>query len=443
MPKVRRGRSPSIDCSGSYPYPFISKNLDLPRPNFGSADEMKEWDDTRCPICMEIPHNTVLLKCSSYEKGCRPYMCNTSYRHSNCLDQFCKLFGSNLSSAMLEAIPLTRTVSHDRKAQSEPGNPSQCGSKLQPKLICPLCRGGIYGYMVSEPARRYMNCKKRSCSSETCEFQGTYPELRKHARLVHPSVRPTEVDPSRQYDWLRMEQERDFEDLFSSINASSDAGLSREDSMSPEALVLFLREMYSSVEGNTDWIVSSDSRPRMPVQDEWSEAMHSIHMPATALGVLSETIHRVSDDTQTNPSVEEDTDWIMSNLFSDSIPRMPSHDRRSETMHRVSNDTRTNQSNHTNQRNHRAGSRNDLLSSNRMARWRRSNISPSRMPHSQIVENYYREVIPRVRTSSTRMPRVSQVPHTNPRSNNSSSRRIPGSHLRWRNQGWSTFDSLP
>lgn len=427
MPKVRRMRSPSIDCSESYPYPSISKNLDLPRPNFGSADEMKEWDDTRCPICMEIPHNTVLLKCSSYEKGCRPYMCNTSYRHSNCLDQFCKSFDSHLSSAMLEAIPLTSTVSHDRKAQSEPGNPSQCGSKLQPKLICPLCRGGIYGYMVSEPARRYMNCKKRSCSSETCEFQGTYPELRKHARLVHPSVRPTEVDPSRQYDWFRMEQERDFEDLFSSINASSDAGLSREGTMSPVAMVdlmsLVFREMYSSVEGNTDWIVSSDSRPRMPVQDEWSEAIHSIHMPATALGVLSETIHRVSDDTH--------TDWIMSNLFSDSIPRMPSHDRRSETMHRVSNDTQTNQlarwrsglpSTHQLERNQRI----------HRARWR-SNISPSRMPHSQIVENYYRESSPRVRTSSTRMPRVSQVPHTDPRSNNSSFRRIPGRHLRWRN----------
>lgn len=463
MPKVRRMRSPSIDCSESYPYPSISKNLDLPRPNFGSADEMKEWDDTRCPICMEIPHNTVLLKCSSYEKGCRPYMCNTSYRHSNCLDQFCKSFDSHLSSAMLEAIPLTSTVSHDRKTQSEPGNPSQCGSKLQPKLICPLCRGGIYGYMVSEPARRYMNCKKRSCSSETCEFQGTYPELRKHARLVHPSVRPSEVDPSRQLDWFRMERERDFEDLFSSINASSDAGFSREGTLSPVILMsLVLHGMYSS-EGNTDWIVSSDSRPRMPVQDRWSEAIHSIHMPATAMDVLSETVHRVSDDTQTNPSVEDDTDWIMSNLFSDSIPRIPLHDRRSETMHRVSNDTQTNQSARRsglpsthqperNQRIHRAGWRNDLLSSNRPARWRsnrnarwRSSNSPSRMPHSQIVENYYyyRELSPRVRTSSTGMPRVSQVPHTNPRSNNSSSRRIPGRQLRWRNQRWPPFDSLP
>ena len=424
MPKVRRGRSPSIDCSGSYPYPSISKNLDLPRPNFGSADEMKEWDDTRCPICMEIPHNTVLLKCSSYEKGCRPYMCNTSYRHSNCLDQFCKSFGSHLSSAMLEAIPLTRTVSHDRKAQSEPGNPSQCGSKLQPKLICPLCRGGIYGYMVSEPARRYMNCKKRSCSSETCEFQGTYPELRKHARLVHPSVRPSEVDPSRQCDWLRMEQERDFEDLFSSINASSDAGFSREGTLSPVALVglmsLVLREMYSSVEDNTDWIVSGDSRPRMPVQDGWSEAIHSMHMPATAMGVLSETIHGVSNDTQTNQSAR----W------------------RSGSTHQPER----------NQRIHRAAWRNDLLSSsNSTAGWRsnrarwRSNISPSRMTHSQIVENYYRDgdLSPRVRPSSTRMPRVSHFPHTNPRSNNSSSRRIPGRRLRWRNQRWSTFDSLP
>lgn len=52
--------------------------------------EKKEWDDARCPICMEQPHNAVLLLCTSHDKGCRPYMCDTSYRHSNCLDQYRK-----------------------------------------------------------------------------------------------------------------------------------------------------------------------------------------------------------------------------------------------------------------------------------------------------------------------------------------------------------------
>ncbi|KAJ1426103.1 hypothetical protein SESBI_10488 [Sesbania bispinosa] len=363
----------------------------------GSVDEMKEWEDARCPICMEAPHNSVLLKCSSYEMGCRPYMCNTSYRHSNCLDQFCKSFASHFSSAILEEIPLTSTASRDREVQSEPGQPSQCGSQLKPNIICPLCRGEIYGYMVLEPARRYMNSKPRSCSSETCEFQGTYPELRKHARSEHPSVRPSEVDPSRQCDWLRMEQERDLQDLFSSINASSSAEYSRDSILTwglADLMSSFLYEIFSSIE--------DASR--------------------------------------------------MASLMYNSRPRVPLHDRRSGTMQRVPNDTGTNQSArwrsnlpsvHQPERVHRGRWRSNLSSShdleaNRTARWR-TNLSSSRMHRD--VRQYYRELSPGVRTSSTRVPRASQVTQTNTRSNISSSARIPGRHLRWRDQRWSTYNN--
>ena len=51
----------------------------------------KELDEVSCPICMDHPHNAVLLLCSSHEKGCRSYICDTSYRHSNCLDRFKKM----------------------------------------------------------------------------------------------------------------------------------------------------------------------------------------------------------------------------------------------------------------------------------------------------------------------------------------------------------------
>ena len=53
---------------------------------------VKLFEDTRCPVCMEHPHNAILLICSSHDKGCRPFMCDTSYRHSNCFDQFRKSF---------------------------------------------------------------------------------------------------------------------------------------------------------------------------------------------------------------------------------------------------------------------------------------------------------------------------------------------------------------
>ncbi|KAK7247134.1 hypothetical protein RIF29_42011 [Crotalaria pallida] len=282
MPKFRRVHSPSVDHTASYPYPSNSKNDEQCKPlsSLGSADDMKEWDEVRCPICMESPHNAVLLKCSSHEVGCRPYMCNTSYRHSNCLDQFCKSFASHLSSATLQEIPLTSTVSHTREVRLESGHPLHWVTQLQSNIICPLCRGQIHGYMVLEPARSYMNSKPRSCSSETCEFQGTYAELRKHARSEHPSVRPSEVDPSRMSDWTRMQQERSLEDFFSLITASSVAENNTETNMTTGFagfVSFFFYEILTSIH--------DDPRISVPYHDR-----------------RSATTHRVSNDTMTNQS---------------------------------------------------------------------------------------------------------------------------------------------
>ncbi|XP_061356111.1 uncharacterized protein LOC133300566 [Gastrolobium bilobum] len=389
MPKIRRVQSPSIDCSRSYPYPSSSQNVERHKPMnlLGSVDEMKEWEDARCPICMEPPHNAVLLKCSSHEIGCRSYMCNTSYRHSNCLDQFCKSFASHLSSAVLQEIPLTSTSSSSREFQSEPRYPSECGSQRQPKLICPLCRGEIYGYMVLEPARSYMNSKSRNCSSETCEFQGTYPELRKHARSEHPYVRPSEVDPSRRSDWLRMEQERDLEDLVSSIHARSGSEYNRDIILAgglAGLMSLFLFEIFSSIQDvNRMATLSFNSRHRVPLHD-----------------LRSGTMQWVSNDTQTNQSAR----W-RSNLPSAHQTERSSGGRRGNNL-----------------------SSSLDLEANRTARWR-TNLSSSRIPRD--VHQYYTEI----RTSSTR---ASQVTQTNSQSNIPSSGRIPGHQLRWRDQRWST-----
>lgn len=220
MPKIRRMRSLSIDQPRASSYPNSSMNIEqcIPEEQLGSANDVKEWEEARCSICMEHPHNAVLLKCSSNEKGCWPYMCNTSYRHSNCLDQFCKSCAPHSSIALLQEIPLTSSASHIREDGWQPGQATNCGSPLQPKLVCPLCRGEIYGYIIVEPARKFMNSKERSCSSETCDFTGTYSELRKHARSEHPTARPSEVDPMRQSDWTRLERERDLEDVLSSLH---------------------------------------------------------------------------------------------------------------------------------------------------------------------------------------------------------------------------------
>ncbi|KAE8718427.1 hypothetical protein F3Y22_tig00110013pilonHSYRG00167 [Hibiscus syriacus] len=103
-------------------------------PGFGfrSAKEAELWDDARWPICIENPHNAVLLRCSSSENSCRPFMCNTSNRYSNCFEQYFKLSStSSLSAAMLPKIPSAEMNSTSSRGRS-------CRS---PMLLCPLCRG--------------------------------------------------------------------------------------------------------------------------------------------------------------------------------------------------------------------------------------------------------------------------------------------------------------
>ena len=61
------------------------------------------WDDAVCPICLDFPHNSVLLRCSFYDKGCRAFVCDTNQLHSNCLDRFknsCGMPSSPASNAI-------------------------------------------------------------------------------------------------------------------------------------------------------------------------------------------------------------------------------------------------------------------------------------------------------------------------------------------------------
>ncbi|KAG8495635.1 hypothetical protein CXB51_013559 [Gossypium anomalum] len=237
MPKVRRDRSLSSDRCRRSPFSCHQSS-----PKFPSETEenLKEWEDARCPVCMEHPHNAILLVCSSHEKGCRPYMCDTSYRHSNCFDQFRKSFSdtsattpedpqqgaqlvtTNLSSVVNATSESTVSELREERTEEGPSNPSivSCENQVLQKLVCPLCRGEVKDWVVVEPARHFMNAKSRSCSSETCNFTGSYKDLRKHARLEHPSARPSEADPERQRNWRRLERQRDLGDLLSTLQSS-------------------------------------------------------------------------------------------------------------------------------------------------------------------------------------------------------------------------------
>ncbi|XP_057785164.1 uncharacterized protein LOC131002707 [Salvia miltiorrhiza] len=163
--------------------------------NGKKTSEKKEWEDAECSVCLEFPHNAVLLLCSSYDKGCRPYMCATSQRYSNCLEQYTK-------------------VTPDRSSKSQ-----QLSSELS-GILCPLCRGQVKGWTVVEPARRFLNAKKRACVQEGCSFVGRYKELRKHVKLEHPLARPRDVDPLHAEKWKKLENERDISDVISTIRST-------------------------------------------------------------------------------------------------------------------------------------------------------------------------------------------------------------------------------
>ncbi|KZV33051.1 hypothetical protein F511_03317 [Dorcoceras hygrometricum] len=179
------------------------------------ASEKKEWEDAVCAVCMDFPHNAVLLLCSSYEKGCRAYMCATSHRYSNCLEQYRKAYTK---------VTLTKSTESSLQsidgAEFPEGSGLHCGKKETSELQCPLCRGPVKGWSVVEPARRYLNKKKRICMQDKCSFDGTYKELRKHVKSEHPLSRPRDVDPSQVEKWKELENERDLSDVFSTIRST-------------------------------------------------------------------------------------------------------------------------------------------------------------------------------------------------------------------------------
>ncbi|KAM1234295.1 hypothetical protein ACFX13_003967 [Malus domestica] len=245
----------------------------------------KELDAVSCPICMDHPHNAVLLLCSSHDKGCRSYICDTSYRHSNCLDRFKKLRENTRNSPTLPSpLPINRygpsitsdlniplridsneaNESHnliesnsvlsvnlpglrqqnviqdlnrpfeaqpegvmevvDSESFQERAEHDDLDGEISPEsqlsLKCPMCRGAILGWEVVEDARKYLNLKKRSCSRESCSFSGNYQELRRHARRVHPTTRPSDIDPSRERAWRHLEHQREFGDVASAIHSA-------------------------------------------------------------------------------------------------------------------------------------------------------------------------------------------------------------------------------
>lgn len=184
---------------GSIPHTLVMEEVQL----------FTNWDDVICPICLDFPHNGVLLQCSSYGKGCRPFVCNTDHLHSNCLDRFKQANGMPFSS----------------QSSNSAENLKLLDSGSDSKLACPLCRGEVTGWVVIDKARMYLDEKKRCCDEEKCRFRGTYLELQKHAQLEHPHAFPSKIDPARLLDWENFQQSSEIIDVLSTIHSEVPRGV--------------------------------------------------------------------------------------------------------------------------------------------------------------------------------------------------------------------------
>lgn len=255
-------------------------------------------------------------------------MCDTSYRHSNCLDQFRKSFAAETSTTLPQQeetqLLTTETVSQQEEIQlstidtipqeeetqlstidtipleeetqlptpnlspaqtsestitvvqeeiSGEGSPTSCEHQTPPKLVCPLCRGQVKEWTVVDAARRFMNAKSRSCSCETCTFSGNYTDLRKHARMEHPQARPSEADPERERSWRRLERQRDLGDLLSTLQSSMGDDRSGDESILPIddggwLTVFFLIRVFrpGSASRSSSWSGSSRTRAQLSIR---------------------------------------------------------------------------------------------------------------------------------------------------------------------------------
>ncbi|CAN6241579.1 unnamed protein product [Urochloa humidicola] len=206
MARSPRNRKLTVERlrSASHAVPYDNKKTEKSgrKNELQSISEEKDWKNATCSICLERPHDAVLLLCSSHSKGCRPYMCGTNYKHSNCLELFKNAYSREKPECKVStAVPPTNQ---------------------KPKamlLACPICRGEVKGWTVVKSARRFLNRKRRTCMHENCSFVGTYKRLKKHVRSKHRSSKPREVDPVLLAQWEEFENEKERQDAISFVSA--------------------------------------------------------------------------------------------------------------------------------------------------------------------------------------------------------------------------------
>ncbi|KAL6611363.1 hypothetical protein ACP70R_039291 [Stipagrostis hirtigluma subsp. patula] len=312
---------------------------------------------------------------TSYKNGCRCYICNTSHRHSNCLDRFRKMNGDSkvrashstysvLSNSNIRTVQprahynmisrRSRSPRLGRLVDSEgyyhsnvnPGHSSddisrsesEIGSYQEPtnlalsvgegsivtgecheamqssaEVKCPLCRGSVSGWIPAGEVRQYLDKKLRTCSHDSCKFVGTYEQLREHARTAHFLTKPAHVDLSRKRTWDRLQREQEFGDVISAIRSQVPGAIIVGD------YVIETRDTMSPGEDSGD---ESDEEWWSPVRDQVDSLDNGLGSPRLW-----------SSETLGSPSTWSDERHGLPRLLQQNnrvLPRLSFSDRRSQ-----------------------------------------------------------------------------------------------------------------
>jgi len=73
----------------------------------------------------DFPHNSVLLRCSSYDNGCGTFVCDTNQLHSNCLDRF-----KNSCGVAASLVSTTASAENTENSNAKESN-GQCNLTCQ------------------------------------------------------------------------------------------------------------------------------------------------------------------------------------------------------------------------------------------------------------------------------------------------------------------------
>ncbi|KAE9450009.1 hypothetical protein C3L33_18094, partial [Rhododendron williamsianum] len=168
MPKETGVPSLSSDRPTASPYASTAETAartNMFKKLVRSVYNKESMEEAKCLICMEPPHNAVILNCSNLEKGCRPYMCGRSNRLST------------VSTIFLNHLPRPQHL----RAHFAEGKSTRNYLELEnhASLEHPSVRPSVVDTVLMRDWRR--------------ELSGT----REPCQLEHPSVRPSVADPVR------------------------------------------------------------------------------------------------------------------------------------------------------------------------------------------------------------------------------------------------------